>query len=54
MSLVDLKMQYFIDVQRFKLPINKFVLKELAIVSLNNNLMPLNMVFNLLVHGIAS
>lgn len=39
-------MEYVVDVQGFKLPVNKFVLKKLAIVSLNNdNVIPFNVIF---------
>ena len=38
-------MEYVVDVQGFKLPENKFVLKELATLSVNDDLKPFSVLF---------
>ena len=38
-------MEYVVDVQGFKLPKNKFVLKELSILSVNDDLKPFSVLF---------
>lgn len=39
------KMEYIVDVQGFRKPVNEFVVKELAIVPLNSHLKPLTFLF---------
>ena len=36
-KLVSVKMEYIVDIQGFRLPINEFIIKELAILPVNNN-----------------